>query len=477
MHSYWLPLIVVSCAGVASAFATQPPPRPSLPVLAPGSEDPAEDDVRVKGLALSRGRVFMELKSFDLAAEQFALSLATDPEDLDVRTLYALALYADGRPEEALPELTAVARARPDNALCAEFLGRSLFQLGMFPEAASALQKSVELNPTDARLRNQLGVVRLRLDRGDEALDDFVAATKLDPFHETAHYNAGLLSAATGDLVAAKEHLEAAATLAPEDPDPAESLGDLYREEGDYTNAARWYQVAAEREPERSDLWLVFGLASREAGDLLRALTALEVACARVDAHAVAFLVLARVQEALGRSEDGLLTLEEGLGRTPQAMDLHREYANFAEDLGDPRAAAEHLEWVFAAEGAGPRDLRRLAELYESVGDLDAARRWYRVLVTTNEGRNQDLAAIAERMVSSKIEGIRNLETGLALASTLVERTRGRSLPALMVLATAELETGRSVDAVETLQRAAELFEPDHVLFAMLNERARALQR
>ena len=80
--------------------------------------------------------------------------------------------------------------------------------------------------------------------------------------------------------------------------------------------------------------------------------------------------------------------------------------------------------------------------------------------------------AIAERMVRSRIEGIRDVDTGIGLARALVHRSRGRDLGALYVLSHAERARGDEGAAADALRRAAELFMPDNPVFAMLQRRA-----
>src|SRR6185295_2784335 len=113
-----------------------------------------------------------ELKKFDRAADLYREALALDPSDLEVEFLLALSCYGAERFDEAEPLLRAVVDQSGRDAkdpLPFEFLGRLYFQQGRIDAARDVIERAVEIDPTDARMVNQLGSCQIRLGEAEQA--------------------------------------------------------------------------------------------------------------------------------------------------------------------------------------------------------------------------------------------------------------------------------------------------------------------
>jgi Flp pilus assembly protein TadD len=91
----------------------------------------------------------------DLASE-YAARLADIPEDVPTQYNLALALLYQGNYGEAAANLAAVVEKEPDFGDAYEKLAIALQKLGDAAAAITALQKAVELDPDNARLRAAL---------------------------------------------------------------------------------------------------------------------------------------------------------------------------------------------------------------------------------------------------------------------------------------------------------------------------------
>lgn len=421
----------------------------------------------------ARGRVFLELRHFERAGELFGAAVAAAPMDVDARFLLALALFGAGRTQEAERELACVAAARPADPLPLEFLARTAAAGGRRAEAAAHLERALELDPAASRAANQLGMLRLELGLRAEALAAFDAALAADPGFAIAHFNAGVLRAADGELDRAALHLECAAELSPDDADPAEILGGIERERGDLARAWHWFSIAADRAPERAELWLAAAECALQRGDVCNAEGALAAAVDHGGGAGPARM-LARVLRHRGRPEVALAALSSALrgASAPEAALLHREIADLAEDLGDARVARDHLALALDEAPPDAAHLGRLSDLSERVGDVEGALEAYRELVARNDGGPESMLAIAERMTSSAIAGVRDPERGLALAVVLATRGGPCEAAALLVVARAEAAAGNCSAATAALQRAAALFASGEPAHALLTRRA-----
>ncbi len=102
---------------------------------------------------------------------QKALALA--PGNVDVLSLAASLFGALGRHDQAVAFASHAVELDPLSLPAYHELGSQLTATGRLPEAESAFQKMLELQPTRDRVRLQLGLVRLLQSRPDEALAQF----------------------------------------------------------------------------------------------------------------------------------------------------------------------------------------------------------------------------------------------------------------------------------------------------------------
>jgi tetratricopeptide (TPR) repeat protein len=87
-----------------------------------------------------------------------------------------------------------------------------------FPRAEADLASAIQLDPPNAELYVARGYFYMRRSRFNDALGDFVLATKLSPDSARACFAAGRARAALGDYALAVGYYDAAIKLAPRDP-------------------------------------------------------------------------------------------------------------------------------------------------------------------------------------------------------------------------------------------------------------------
>ena len=425
-----------------------------------------EDDL--KGSAFAKGRLFLESKQFNLAAEQYAVALETDPEDPETSYMLGLSLFGAGRFAEAEEPLLVAAAAFPEDALPHEFLGRIYFQLARYEAASDAFKRAAKVNPREGRTFNHLGAVLLRQGKTDEALAAFLTAIRIDPSYAVAHYNVGVLNVMRGDELAGVYHLQEAARLDPDDPDPAEALSELYFRDDRLDEALVWVRASAERRKDSVELWVRLARLSLQLGLTKESERAYRAACDLPDCGVGAFLGLGYLQECTGRFDAARRSYLAALEVDPASLDAHLRMADLAEDLGDAILARRHLERMIDLGMSRVCLLRRLCLACERQGDTAGAVRAFQQLVLMNQGSQQDLLAIAGLMITSKVEGIGDMQHGYELVRSMVEGNSEQTAASLYVLAQAEAALGRHESAAENFKRAAGLLNEDHPVTTVL---------
>ena len=112
----------------------------------------------------------------------------------------------------AVAALTRASRLMKQDAAVLNNLGFAKMAAGDARGAVATLQKAVQLAPTDPIARNNLGFALARLERDDEALQLFLAATGSEA---DARYNLGVACAQRGDRAGAMTNWQAALAAQP----------------------------------------------------------------------------------------------------------------------------------------------------------------------------------------------------------------------------------------------------------------------
>jgi tetratricopeptide (TPR) repeat protein len=106
-------------------------------------------------------------------------------------------------------------------------------------EAFAELTEAKREHPEDARTRNFLGIVLVRLGKNDEAATEYREALRLNPQMEDAYRNLGFLEWNEHQLESAREALNRAVELSPNDSFAHYYLGRVLLDEQRYTPAIR----------------------------------------------------------------------------------------------------------------------------------------------------------------------------------------------------------------------------------------------
>ncbi|PYN13773.1 MAG: hypothetical protein DME05_17630 [Candidatus Rokuibacteriota bacterium] len=94
--------------------------------------------------------------------------------------------------------------------------------LGSLARAEELLQRAVALDPADASVWNDLGVVLVRRGQHPRGIEAIQRSLALDPQHAEAHRNLAVALEQDGQTLGAAAHYRAFLALAPEHPDRAQ---------------------------------------------------------------------------------------------------------------------------------------------------------------------------------------------------------------------------------------------------------------
>ncbi len=151
------------------------------------------DDVIAKypGAAVAhnnRGFAFAEAGDHSRALENYRRSLELDPGDAEYALNYAGALYNLGRLDEAVSVCRKILTLGPNHEVHNN-MGLALFKQGKAQEAMEHYREAIRLKPDYALARVNLGVALAETGRLEEAIAQYREALHSDPYDPEAYYN------------------------------------------------------------------------------------------------------------------------------------------------------------------------------------------------------------------------------------------------------------------------------------------------
>ena len=111
--------------------------------------------------------------------------------------------------------------------------GKAHLKKGMAAQATVALEKAKKREPEKASIREALGIAYLRIQRYEEAEQEFRALLELSPADHYGHYGLGRALEKQGKESEANGHFKLASSLRPENEHYASRILDLDHDQSD----------------------------------------------------------------------------------------------------------------------------------------------------------------------------------------------------------------------------------------------------
>jgi predicted Zn-dependent protease len=265
-----------------------------------------------------------------------------------------------GRVTEALRAAEACARARPDDALSAEMLGRArMAAQAPRPDIADAYARAADLRPDSPGLQSAAGITAMQAGRVEAAIARLTRAAELEPGNAQHPLQRSLALRAAGRWEDARSAAERAVSLAPLEPSAHLALAQALLGAGQPSEAATATRAALACKP--SDRALRF-----EVGNTL-------VACGQAAAASEIVIVQAREPTA---SPSEIETLARALEAAQRHELAAEQWERLAMDPTRPwrpclqaarchaqaGARARAQEWIARARerGAPPAEIDRV---------------------------------------------------------------------------------------------------------------------
>ena len=172
-----------------------------------------------------------------------------DPQSAAHAAFLGASYVRAGRIAEAIPALERAIRLDPRSASTENFLGGALLAAGREGEALQHLRAAAALAPRDAHIQFNYAKVLTAAGQGGRAMEVLRRALELDPLFGEAHQELGALLFAANRMPEAIGHLRRAAELMPGSGSVQADLGGALAEAGQRDEAIAHLRRALELDP------------------------------------------------------------------------------------------------------------------------------------------------------------------------------------------------------------------------------------
>ncbi len=202
----------------------------------------------------------------ELARAQEIRRLHQKHEESEKMLSQGIANFADGKVAEALKEFKSALDLNA-SPLGHMYLGMALAASGSPDKGLEELNKSLELDPSNAKAHHNLATVLLQQGQEPNARSEFERALELDPYFPEAHNNLGLILSKTNQTEKACEHFRLASELDPQYLEPIFNLGLALRSMNRTDEALQVFRRAAQVAPDNARVYLALGMTLKDKGD------------------------------------------------------------------------------------------------------------------------------------------------------------------------------------------------------------------
>ncbi|WP_026956161.1 tetratricopeptide repeat protein [Algoriphagus vanfongensis] len=204
------------------------------------SLDPAKADVY-----LSRGRLYLKLKRFEQAEEDF-LTFRSIPKGETTQVIYRI-----GSADQGVSQIFTAQTSNPSQILY--HLALAKIGLEDYSAASVYLDSVIYFNPEEADFWAEKGHVEMLSGSEDKALESLRQAVTYNPDHFLARQRIKILE--NGNDVDQLEELTLAIAKDPEDPQPWKIRGYVKFMQGDFEGSIEDYTEAINLYPEDEEGW------------------------------------------------------------------------------------------------------------------------------------------------------------------------------------------------------------------------------
>ncbi len=249
-----------------------------------------------------------------------------------VGTLTFLTFQQNGMYSNAMTLYQATLEKNPDCWMAHNNLGSTLDDMDRPWEAIEHCQQALRLKADYFEAHNNLGVALGKLGRLSESLEHFQQSLQINPNYSEAHNNLGITLCKTGRPLEAIKHFQQALQGKPDFPEAQSNLGNALVQAGRSHEAIEHYQQALRMKPDFPEAHNNLGNIFKVAGQYQQAIDHYRQAILYKPDSAQTYYNMALAYAKISRPEEALAAAQQAL--------------NLAHSKGQTALAKKIEEWL-----------------------------------------------------------------------------------------------------------------------------------
>ena len=413
---------------------------------------------------LRLGMLGIQTGDLALAEEQAKELNARAPKYPGGDYLRGLLHFQAGEYSEAIALLSAVEPSYQEFPLSLYFLGNAHLQEGNLDQAAVLAGRFHDLAPGSVDGRKLLAAINLQRGDFDKVVELLQPVIDADPEDIDAINMMANALVAGENMEQGLALLEQAAQLQPDSATAQVKLGAGLMMTGQDEAAASRLQTALELDPgtQQADILLILG--HMRDGDQEAAIEAAEAYRARNPDSTTPLTVLGRIYMQAGREDEGRAAFDSALGIDPADIGANQALATMAAEAGDLATARKHYEAIL---GGKPNNLRAMIALALLEAQDNNEQGFVDALEKAGAAHPN---AVEPRLLLGQYHLQQGRPDKVAPLLDTLEKPQRESVPALRLMATAQLAQRNypeTIHTMETLMAKAPATAQMHYLMAM----------
>lgn len=277
--------------------------------------------------------------------------MSSNPPNL-ARLQRAAGLLQSGDVVGALVEIDAVLAASASDVEALHLKAMALGRAGRIDDAAVVFEKAARLHPRKDIVLINYGNLLKRAGRIEAAADVYARATKAAPNSADAFNALGLALRQIGDTSAARNAFETALNINPQHPQALNNAGLVEAKANRHAEAIEYFSRALKAQPQSVAALINRGSAYRVLGRLDLAHSDQKTAAALAPKVAEPVYQIAATLRQAGDFNGARSAYRHALDLEPLRADIHREYANFLFEIGEPQARFDLIDRAIQRTGS-----------------------------------------------------------------------------------------------------------------------------
>ncbi|MBI2166704.1 MAG: tetratricopeptide repeat protein [Candidatus Omnitrophica bacterium] len=245
----------------------------------------------------------------------------------------ALDHLKQGRMQEAIAYLEDLLKKDPADVKARQVLANVYFSSNEIKKAEKAYLEVLKMEP-NAEAYNNLGVVYLKEENAEKAVESLQKAVELDPNFTRAYFNLGELSLISGKFPMALAFFKKAETIDKNHPLVHYKLGVSLAKTGRLEEALKEFEEAVKRDPDNLRIKSDFGMTYMAARKFDRAQGEFQKVVAKAPRSTIAHFGMGLAQKAMGQREKAVESFQKTYLLSPEFIDPYLEAGDLLRKLG-----------------------------------------------------------------------------------------------------------------------------------------------